>query len=100
MSSKKKRGYAGFPMAVDAPSIPLCDRIVTVVRIKYSGETTAMHFIPDNPDMMLSDIKTEGADIVVVIAEDALDGVVYRWGNRNSNLGKYWEQIGTTCGYA
>ena len=84
------------PIKVDASCISLFDRIVTVVYLDGEGKATAEHFIPDDPDMTLEGIKTDGA-IVVAIVEDVLCGTVYRWGN--NNLGKFWEQIGGTCGY-
>lgn len=87
------------PVKVDATCIPLFDRVVTIVReyLDGKGEATAEHFIPSNPGMMLADIKPDDANIVVVIVEDCLCGTVYRWGNNNH--GKFWEQIGGTCGY-
>lgn len=36
-------------------------------------------------------------EVVTVIMEEPLEGRIYRYGN---NLDSYWEQVGTTCGYA
>lgn len=85
------------PVKVDASRISLFDRIVTVVYLDGEGKATAEYFIPDDLNMTLEDIKTDGASVVVAIVEDVLCGTAYRWGN--NNLGKFWEQIGGTCGY-
>ena len=95
--NKKRDKFPREPIMVDALHTPLFDRIVTVVRRK-GNENSAEHFIVENVDMTLADIAIDGADIVLVIAEDMLDGAIYRYGN--SNLGKFWEYIGVTCGYA
>lgn len=67
-------------------------------------EITGIRVLPDN-DMCLDDCmkialkhgyngKKDGT--LVVMAETALSGEVFRYGNH----GDYWETIGTVCGYA
>lgn len=51
-------------------------------------------FIRD--DLTLDKIETKGVNSIIVISENPLGGKVYRYGNH----GKFWEQIGTVCGYA
>jgi len=51
----------------------------------------------DEP-VRLSDIREKypTANMITVIAESALQGWVFRFGNH----GEFWEQIGNTAGYA
>lgn len=50
----------------------------------------------DEP-LRLSDCEDiAGSDRILVIAENALEGAVFRYGNH----GFFWEKVGTTRGYA
>ena len=44
----------------------------------------------------LKDIKDDYPSVEMVIAESALSGKVYRYGNH----GEFWEEVGETRGYA
>ena len=58
------------------------------VKIYHDGEY--------NDPITLADILERYPKTELVIAEDALTGVVYRYGNH----GEAWEQVGKTIGYA
>lgn len=82
-----------FPKKIENPQEVCLYDMITVIR--YFGEKVdAARFIRD--DLTLDNIETKGAIFITVIAECPLHGFVYRYGGN----GKYWEQIGTVCGYA
>lgn len=68
------------------------DGVETNVYRKY------VHGDLDETFITLGDIREEypDADIITVIHEEALQGVIYEYGNH----GEYWEIHGKTFGYA
>lgn len=68
--------------------------LITIVYTDYDGKPIAEEIISN--DMTLGDIDIHKAKSIIVIAESPLHGEIYRYGNSSD----YWEQIGTTCGYA
>lgn len=81
-----------FPKKIENPRDVILSDYITIVR-DYGGKTKTEIFIGDMP---LSKIRAHRGSRIIVIAESPMDGEVYRYGNH----GDYWEQIGTTCGYA
>lgn len=83
----------GFPKKIENPGEVYIYDNVTVFRY-LDDDISVSHFISDG--LTLGNIATTDASYVTVIVEAPLHGEVYRYGNH----GKYWEQIGTVCGYA
>ena len=82
-----------FPKKIENPKEVCLHDFITVIR-DFGGKYDAAKFVRDG--LTLDNIETKGAIIIIVISEAPLGGEVYRYHNR----GKYWEQIGTVCGYA
>lgn len=74
------------------------DDDITLAINTEKGTCEKIYLFPDLPDakeITLDDLRKQyGADLV--IHEDPLHGEIYKYGNH----GDFWEQIGTTEGYA
>lgn len=54
--------------------------------------------LDDCCNIAANELKADLNDsIIIVITESPREGKIFRYGNREE---RYWEQIGTTCGYA
>lgn len=54
--------------------------------------------LDDCCNIAANELKADLNDsIIIVIIESPCEGEIFRYGNREE---PYWEQIGTTCGYA
>lgn len=71
------------------------NRCKTIYQSEFESKITTLK---DCIDIAMKELKAETTEpIIIVIAETPLEGCIYRYGNREE---MYWEQIGTTCGYA
>ena len=89
----RKRGETNEQKITNPDEIQIYD-LITIIYNDYDGKPTVEEFI--SSDTTLGDIDIHKAKSIIVIAENPLHGKVYRYGNH----GEYWEQIGTSCGYA
>ncbi|MBD5112659.1 MAG: hypothetical protein HDT42_09060 [Ruminococcaceae bacterium] len=85
--------HKSFPVKIDNPHDVVIYDLITIIR-NFGEKVDVAHFVRD--DLTLDNIETKGANYITVIAESPLHGEVYRYGSH----GKYWEQVGTVCGYA
>lgn len=82
-----------FPKKIENPKEVCLYDMITIIRY-FGKKTDVAYFTRD--DLTLDNIETSGANFIIVISEKPLGGEVYRYHNH----GKFWEQIGTVCGYA
>lgn len=91
--------------------LDLCDSAITIIYEKETvteivggmafekpvfGVEVIYHDGQYDPPITLASIQAKYPRVRMVIAEYGLSGKVYRYGNH----GDYWEQVGTTEGYA
>ena len=72
----------------------------TILTVIYSargfGRLVKKGYLTEDEFTTLKDISDLIPTVEMVIAESALSGKVYRYGNH----GEYWEEVGETRGYA
>lgn len=81
-------------------TIIYCTREAMMINGVYQDKQVATKMIYHHGDfddrITLDDILKQYSTAEMVISESGLHGEIYRYGNH----GDYWEQIGTTGGYA
>lgn len=70
----------------------ICDNWCRTIYLAESEETT----LRDCYNIVANNGLLNSNDVIIVLAEDALNGTVYMYGNH----GSYWEEHGTLKGYA
>ncbi len=78
-----------LPKKIEDPRKVILSDYITVIR-----GTKAITYI--GSELPLNKVRIYKGEPVTVIAETPLHGEIYKYGNH----GGFWEQIGTTCGYA
>lgn len=94
MAKDADREIEKTPSEVSADLVLEYDVICVIAQNKTEWIYNSEVF--DEP-LRLSDCEDiAGSDRILVIAENALEGAVFRYGNH----GFFWEKVGTTEGYA
>lgn len=91
----------------DPDKVGLCDMIITVIwRVDRKLSPDKIHGVviyhQGEYDKLISlaDIQKQYPKVSMVIAENGLDGKVYRFGNSLENGIPLWEEVGKMQGYA
>lgn len=77
----------------------LCDAVVTVI-VEANENIFTEKLYSSEKDITLKDIEeeySEDYDVITVICETPLEGVIYQYGNYNDGS---WHTHGKTVGYA
>ena len=92
----------------DPEKVDLCEMVIRVMwQVDDRISPTVLHgriIYHDgqfNEPITLASIKKKHPKVDMVIAENGLEGKVYRYGNNKDENGKpLWEEVGKTQGYA
>lgn len=77
--------------------VEFSEMILTIIfRVNYFRSSVEKICLNESEFTTLKDIKDDYPSVEMVVAESALSGKVYRYGNH----GDYWEEVGETRGYA
>lgn len=85
-------------MKIENPEeVEFSEMILTIIfRAKDFGCFAEKICLTEGEYTTLKEIKDDCPRVEMVIAESALSGKVYRYGNH----GEFWEEVGETRGYA